>query len=34
MMVNGVPKLTCETLLSEFAPGPVRVAPLDHFPVD
>jgi succinate dehydrogenase iron-sulfur subunit len=33
MMINGVPKLTCETLLAELAPGPVRVAPLDHFPV-
>ena len=33
MMVNGVPKLTCETLLMNFAPGPVRVGPLDHFPV-
>ena len=33
MMVNGVPKLTCETLLINFAPGPVRVGPLEHFPV-
>ena len=33
MMVNGVPQLTCETLLINFAPGPVRIAPLDHFPV-
>jgi fumarate reductase iron-sulfur subunit len=33
MMINGVPKLTCETLLMSFAPGPVRVGPLDHFPV-
>ena len=33
MMVNGVPKLTCETLLMSYAPGPVRVGPLDHFPV-
>jgi fumarate reductase iron-sulfur subunit len=33
MMINGVPKLTCETLLMNFAPGPVRVGPLDHFPV-
>jgi len=33
MMVNGVPKLTCETLLTNFAPGPVRIAPLEHFPV-
>ncbi len=33
MMVNGVPSLTCETLLMNFAPGPVRIGPLDHFPV-
>lgn len=33
MMINGVPKLTCETLLMDFAPGPIRVGPLDHFPV-
>jgi len=33
MMVDGVPKLTCETLLTNFAPGPVRIAPLEHFPV-
>jgi fumarate reductase iron-sulfur subunit len=33
MMINGVPKLTCETLLSTCAPGPVRVEPLQHFPV-
>ena len=33
MMVNGTPTLTCETLLMNYAPGPVRVAPLDHFPV-
>lgn len=33
MMVDGAPKLTCETLLSTCAPGPVRVEPLQHFPV-
>jgi len=33
MMVNNVPKLTCETLLMEYAPGPVRIGPLDHFPI-
>jgi fumarate reductase iron-sulfur subunit len=33
MTVNGVPKLTCETILMDFAPGPVRVGPLAHFPV-
>ncbi len=33
MMVNGEPKLTCATFLSEYAPGPVRVEPLRYFPV-
>ena len=33
MMVNGEPKLTCETFLTEYAPGPVRVEPLRNFPV-
>jgi fumarate reductase iron-sulfur subunit len=33
MTVNGEPKLTCATFLSDYAPGPVRVEPLRHFPV-
>jgi fumarate reductase iron-sulfur subunit len=33
MSVNGTPKLTCATFLSEYAPGPVRVEPLRNFPV-
>jgi fumarate reductase iron-sulfur subunit len=33
MTVNGMEKLTCETFLSEYAPGPVRVDPLRNFPV-
>ena len=33
MMVNGEPKLTCETFVSEYAPGPVRIAPLRYFPI-
>src|SRR5216683_1256819 len=33
MMVNGVPKLTCATFLSDYAPGPVRVEPMKHFPI-
>ena len=28
MTVNGEPKLTCETFLSEYGAGPVRVEPL------
>jgi len=33
MTVNGEPKLTCATFLSDYAPGPVRVEPLRHFPI-
>jgi fumarate reductase iron-sulfur subunit len=33
MTVNGEPRLTCATFLTEFAPGPVRVEPLRNFPV-
>ena len=34
MMVNGVPKLACHTFLRDFAPGKVRVEPLEHFPIE
>src|SRR5919204_5752038 len=33
MTVNGQPKLTCATFLTDYAPGPVRVEPLRNFPV-
>jgi fumarate reductase iron-sulfur subunit len=33
MTVNGEPKLTCATFLTDYAPGPVRVGPLQNFPV-
>ena len=33
MTVNGEPKLTCATFLTDYAPGPVRVEPLQNFPV-
>src|SRR5918997_3242285 len=33
MNVDGAPKLTCATFLSDYAPGPVRVEPLANFPV-
>jgi succinate dehydrogenase iron-sulfur subunit len=33
MTVNGEPKLTCGTFLTDLAPGPVRVEPLRNFPV-
>jgi fumarate reductase iron-sulfur subunit len=32
-MVNGVPKLGCHTFLRDYAPGPVRVEPLENFPI-
>src|SRR6266508_2282981 len=33
MKVDGTPKLTCATFLSDYLPGPIRVEPLDYFPV-
>ncbi|MPZ17706.1 MAG: succinate dehydrogenase/fumarate reductase iron-sulfur subunit [Luteitalea sp.] len=33
MMVNGSPKLTCAAFLSDYAPGPLRVEPLQFFPI-
>ncbi|MDE2666250.1 MAG: succinate dehydrogenase/fumarate reductase iron-sulfur subunit [Acidobacteriota bacterium] len=33
MTVNGEPKLTCATFLSHYSPGPIRVEPLQNFPV-
>lgn len=33
MTVDGEPKLTCATMLSDYGPGPVRVEPLRNFPV-
>src|SRR5438477_11071431 len=33
MKVNGTPKLTCAAFLTDYAPGPIRVEPLDYFPV-
>ncbi len=34
MMVDGVPKLTCAVFLKDYYPGPIRVEPLVHFPVE
>ena len=33
MMVNGEPKLTCAAFLRDYYPNPIRVEPLNHFPV-
>jgi fumarate reductase iron-sulfur subunit len=32
-MVNGVPTLSCQAFLRDYAPGMVRVEPLNHFPI-
>ena len=34
MMVNGKPKLSCQTFLRELLPGPVRIEALAHFPIE
>ena len=33
MRIDGVPRLACDTRLSELGPGPVRLEPLKKFPV-
>jgi fumarate reductase iron-sulfur subunit len=33
MNVNGTPVLTCAAYVRDYAPGPVRIEPLSHFPV-
>lgn len=33
MMVDGTPKLTCAAYLTEHRPGPVRIEPLQFFPI-
>jgi fumarate reductase iron-sulfur subunit len=33
MRVNGTPRLTCAAFLSDSLPGPIRVEPLEYFPV-
>lgn len=34
MMINGVPNLSCHTFLRDFYPNPLRVEPLNHFPIE
>ena len=33
MMINGKPVLSCATFLHKYAPGPIKVEPLENFPV-
>lgn len=34
MMIDGVPKLACHTFLRDYYPRKVRVAPLEHMPIE
>jgi fumarate reductase iron-sulfur subunit len=34
MMIDGVPKLACHTFLRDYAPGPLRIEPMSHFPIE
>ena len=34
MMVNGKPKLSCQTFLRDLLPGPVRIEALAHLPIE
>jgi len=33
VMINGVPGLSCHSFVRDFAPGPLRIEPLAHFPI-
>ncbi len=33
MMINGSPVLACATFLHQYLPGPIRIEPLNYFPV-
>ena len=33
MMIDGVPRLACDSFLRDFGPGPLRIEPLQHFPI-
>jgi fumarate reductase iron-sulfur subunit len=33
MIVNGEPRLSCATFLTDYSPGPIRIEPLRNFPV-
>jgi fumarate reductase iron-sulfur subunit len=32
-MINGEPALSCQSFLRDYMPGPLRVEPLNHFPI-
>src|SRR5579864_3792315 len=34
MMINGEPKLACNTFLRDLAPNPVTIEPLQNFPIE
>jgi fumarate reductase iron-sulfur subunit len=34
MMVNGKPRLACQTFVRDLLPGPVRIEALAHFPIE
>lgn len=34
MMINGEPKLSCHTFLRDYRGKPIRIEPLEHFPVE
>jgi fumarate reductase iron-sulfur subunit len=34
MMIDGKPRLACRQFLRDYLPGPLRVEPLEHFPIE
>jgi succinate dehydrogenase iron-sulfur subunit len=34
MMIDGKPRLACRAFLRDYLPGPLRIEPLEHFPIE
>jgi len=34
MMIDGKPRLACRAFLRDYHPGPLRIEPLEHFPIE
>ena len=34
MMIDGAPQLACQTILRDYNVGPLRIEPLEHFPIE
>ncbi len=34
MMINGIPKLSCETFIRDYYPSKIRIEAMSHFPIE